>query len=70
MRKAGVLCSVQKDAKKTGGKPRKNRKIPLTNNGKNVKMIFHTVILCLFVAIPSNMVILSQVEKNVKMKVM
>ena len=32
-------------------------------------MVFHTVILCLFVAILSNMVILSQDRKIVKMKV-
>jgi len=32
-------------------------------------MVFHTVIVCPFVAIPSNMVILSQDGKVVKKKV-
>ena len=64
-----ILYTVQKGAKKTGGKPRKTGKSPLTNGGEDVTMVFHTVILCLFVAIPSNMVILSQDGEVVKMKV-
>jgi len=58
-----------KRRKKTGEKPRKKGKYSLTNGFGDVRMVFHTVIVCPFVAIPSNMVILSQDGKVVKKKV-
>jgi len=58
-----------KRRKKTGEKPRKYGKNPLTNWNTNVKIEVHTVIVCPFRAIPSNMVILSHYGKVVKKKV-
>ena len=56
----------QKGYKKTRPKPRNCGKYSLTKNIQYDTMIFHTVILCLFLDFTSNMVILAQEGAAVK----
>ena len=71
MEKAQGEEESQKIYKKTRHMPRDTPNYSLTKSENYVTMIFHTVIVCLSMDIPSNMVILPQyvdVVKKVKHK--
>ena len=59
----------EKSAKKRGTEPRNCGKYSLTNQRGDDKMVVHTVVVCPFVAILPNMVILSQDMGGVNTKV-
>ena len=66
MEKAQGEEDSQKIYKKTRHMPRDTQNYALTKTAHYVTMIFHTVIVCLSMDIPSNMVILPQYVDVVK----